>query len=126
MISTKKRFEVLALGTYNFTVTRLPKLKQSDSGYDYYEFDLEAEDPSGKTHQHREFFFPNEDRLKEILIALGGKKNEEGEIEIDEHEAVGQRFKAEIKHEIIKGKERAKIVKIIRETGSSEDEEPPF
>jgi hypothetical protein len=126
MISTRKRFPLLAPGTYNFTVTRLPKVKQGDRGYEYYEFDLEAQDPSGKTQQHREFFFPSEDRLKDMLLALGGEEDEDGEVHIEEPDLVGQTFKGEIKHEIIKGKERAKIVKIIRETGSSEDEEPPF
>ena len=126
MISTKTRFPLLPAGIYRFTVSRVPKLKQSDGGYEYYEFDLEAEDPSGKTCEYREFCFPNEERLKDILLALGGEKDEGGEVHLDEHQALGQTFKGEIKHERIKGKERARIVRIVKDKEFGKDEEPPF
>lgn len=126
MIRTKPRFKLLPEGVYDFTVSRQPKLETHSSGYDYYAFDFEAIDKNGSSHDFREFFFPNEPRLREVLLALGGIEDEEGEIQIDESEVLGLSFKAQVKHLTIKGKERARIEKVIKEKQSDNEEEPPF
>lgn len=126
MIRTKPRFKLIPEGVYDFTVSRRPKLETHPSGYDYYVFDFEAIDKDGFSHNFRDLFFPNEDRLRGILLAVGGIEDEEGEVQIDEDEAVGMNFKGQIKHLVIKGKERARIEVVIKEGQSKNDDEPPF
>ena len=130
MIKTKPRFKLLPEGVYDLTVSRQPKMETHSGGYDYYIFDFEAIDRDGFSHDFREFFFPNEPRLREVLLALGGIEDEEGEIQIDETEVLGLTFKGQVKHLTVKGKERARIEKVIKErqrgAGSSNEEEPPF
>ena len=127
MISTRPRFNLLPEGVYEFTVSSRPRL-ESKHGYDYYVFDLEAIDQDGTKFDYREFFFPNEDRFRQILLVLGGQKDKQGEIQIDETELLGMSFKGEVKHVVIKGKERAKIERVIRERleEGPDREEPPF
>lgn len=125
MIRTKPRFNLLPEGVYEFTVMSRPKL-ETKSGYDYYVFDFEAIDQDGLNHNYREFFFPNEDRFREILSALGGQKDPDGEIQVDETELLGMSFKGEVKHVNIKGKDRARIERVIKEKQKKYDEEPPF
>lgn len=127
MIKTRPRFNLLAEGIYEFFVSHRPKL-DSTRGYDYYVFDFEAIDPAGSKHEFRDFFFPNEERLHDVLLALGGIEDEEGQVQVDEDETVGMSFKGQIKHVVVKGKERARIEKVIedKEQDVKDENEPPF
>ena len=125
MIRTRPRFSLLPEGVYEFTVSSRPKL-ETKHGYDYYVFDFEAIDKDGTKFDYREFFFPNEDRFRQILLALGGQKDKQGEVQIDETEVLGMSFKGQVKHMTIKGEKRAKIDRVIKETKSRNNEEAPF
>ena len=124
MIRTQKRFPLLDEGTYILTLNRKPKL-DSRSGYDFWVFDFDAEDNYEISHPFRAFFFPSDEILKEVLLALGGNRADDGEVEVNEEKILGESFKAEIKHEMIKGRKRAKIVKVYKKK-ESDEEEPPF
>ena len=125
MIRTQKRFPLLDEGIYVLTLNRKPK-SETRSGYDFWVFDFDAEDEYGMTRPYRAFFFPSDDMLKEVLLAFGGWMDDEGEVEVDEEKILGESLKAEIKHEMIKGKKRAKISKVYRKKEESEEEESPF
>jgi len=126
MIRTKTDYRLLPEGIYHLTVSRKPKL-ENKSGYDYYVFDFEAVDKNGYKQDYREFFFPNEERLKKVLLEFGGTEDREGEVQVDEDDVVGEFLTAEIKHVVIKGRTRAKIERVVKEKKADEDEEePPF
>jgi len=125
MIRTKPRFRMLPGGIYVLTVARRPKLDTARD-YEFYVFDFDAVAANGAHYDFRDFFFPNEDRLRQVLFALGGVEDADGEVQIDEDEVLGMTFTAELKQVKIKGKDRVRIERVIEPEGEAKDNEPPF
>jgi len=123
-------------GKYTFTISKEPeKRKHHGPINDFVSilFSFKVDDGRGSVREHRESLLPWEGRYGELLLALGGKKDDKGQVHLSETvDIIGKRFKAEIKHEPDKDdpdKTWARIVNIsIPEVGGEEyeDDEVPF
>jgi len=121
----------LAEGQYTFTISKEPEQrKHSGAKQDFVSvtFFFRAEDSYGNTKSHVESLLPWEPRYKDVLLAIGGVEDEQGEVHLHETEdIVGKSFTAEIVHEEDKrdsSKTWARIVNIEPPGGREEEDVP--
>ena len=119
-------------GKYTFTISKEPeKRKHHGASGEFVSvtFFFKADYNGDYAGDHRESLLPWEQRYGDLLLAIGGEKDDKGQIHLsDQVDIVGKKFKAEIKHEPDKddpSKSWARIRNI--ETPESEgDDEVPF
>ena len=119
-------------GKYTFTISKeYEKRKHTNAQGDPFvsvTFFFKVDDGSGSPREHKESLLPWEDRYGDLLLALGGKRDEKGQIHASELvDIVGKKFQAEIKHEPDKydpDKSWARIVNIETPESDEEDEVP--
>jgi len=121
----------LAEGQYTFTISKEPEQrKHSGAKQDFVSvtFFFRAEDSYGNTKSHVESLLPWEPRYKDVLLAIGGVEDEQGEVHLHETEdIVGKSFTAEIVHEEDKkdsSKTWARIANIEPPGGREEEDVP--
>jgi len=89
-------------GEYAFTVSKeTEKRKHQGSQGDFVSvtFFFKVDDGSGAFREHKESLLPWEERYRDLLLALGGERDDKGQVHLSETvDIVGKRFKAEIKH----------------------------
>ena len=121
----------LAEGQYTFTISKEPEQrKHSGAKQDFISvtFFFRAEDSNGNVRGHIESLLPWESKYKDVLLAIGGMENEQGEVHLHETEdIVGKSFTAEIVHEEDKkdsSKTWARIANIEPPEGKEEEDVP--
>ena len=127
------KYRLLREGTYLFEIIDAPEEGET-KGYDYLNFKFEAEDEYGTKQEFSDRFMSFEDRYRDLLLALGGIEQENGEVTMEE-DVTGKVFKAEIKHEEIETRRGRRTVAKIRNIQlpkpkakpfKENEEEPPF
>ena len=91
-------------GKYTFKVSKeYEKRKHTNAQGDPFvsvTFFFKVDDGSGMPRDHRESLLPWEERYGDLLLALGGTKDDKGQVHLSETgDIVGKKFRAEIKHE---------------------------
>lgn len=106
---TPGKYRLLPEGDYVFEIVSEPEEGES-KGYGYCNFKFEAEDEYGNINEFSDRFMGFEDRYGNLLLALGGLEDKNGEVRMDEEEnVVGKKFRAKIVHQEIDTKRGKKI-----------------
>lgn len=114
------RFELFPEGHYEFTVEKKPDKFKTPSGKATYRKWYFGTTIDGRHRRFVTALFPWDSR--DLLLALGGVVCEDGEIEWDDEEVVGKKFRTEIVHSLdYKGIIRATLTNI-----EGMDEDIPF
>lgn len=133
-------------GRYKFIVAESPvkRRQESRSGEDFIKviFVFKVEMPDGRFRKHTEHIVPWDMKYGDLLLALGGIRDESNEIhlgDVDEDDLVGKEFWAEIAHEpdrkdptktyakiaSIEVPGEGEVEEVTEPTGKSFDDEPP-
>ena len=120
-------------GEYIFTISKEPeKRKHQGAQGDFVSvtFFFKVDDGSGVPREHKESLLPWEERYGTLLLALGGERDEKGQVHLsDMMDIIGKKFKAEIKHEPDRddpSKTWARISSIETPEGIPEEDDVPF
>lgn len=124
--------QLLPEGHYRFKVSDEPEVRKNENGKIYIIFKFIASD-GVVTRQYRDVFAPWEERYRDLLLALGAKRDEKGKISLTQ-DPIGKVFEADIVHVIDPKdptKTRDKIANImvfddVPISEKSEDDDIPF
>jgi len=97
-----KPSDKLPEGHYRFTISKPPEKRKTGNDKIFIRFYFTAHDSTGETQNHMEGFFPWTSRYGDLLLALGGERDEKGEVHLsgfDEDDLVGKRVRADIEYE---------------------------
>jgi len=131
-------YELIPEGEYLLQIREEPEARKqtSSSGNEYimYIFKFTAtHEQSGYTRKYNDIFVRWNPLFKDLLIACGGKEDNDGKIHLSETEIIGKQLKAKIEHVANPNKPdelRAKITRIEVSNDvpppSKSDDEVPF
>lgn len=96
-------------GTWRFRVTRMPKDDdRTKAGKKYYKFFFSIIFPDGNEQDYQENFFPWREEYRDLLLALGGKEDDKGRVQIDKEESIiGKVIQADIVYETPTGSDKS-------------------
>lgn len=90
--------ELAPEGRYLFEITDDPEQREGRKGVKYFVLKLAINFKDGSRRKFYQNIGPWEERYGDFLIALGGKKDDEGIIDLGDIELVGMEFEAEVVH----------------------------
>ena len=88
--------QLLPEGHYKFRVSEEPEVRKNENGKIFVVFKFIASDGI-LTRKYRDVFAPWEERYRNLLLALGGKKDPDGRVHL-EGDFIGKMFEADIIH----------------------------
>lgn len=107
-------------GHYVFKIKDEPerrkKTSQAGNPYIYYIFKFVATDMAGDDRDFSDVFVRFDDRLGDLLIAVGGKAGDDGKIHMEEVDLIGRQFEGDVALEENPnkpGEKKSKIVNIV-------------
>jgi len=121
-------------GKYLFKVKAEPEVRKATYAAKgrtfeskFIKIELMAKMPDGSGRKYTEMFFANEDRYRDLLLALGGKRSADGIIHTpDSFDTIGKTFEGEVAQVRDKKdptKVRTRIIQIFLKGGDAFDEE---
>ncbi len=85
-------------GRYLFEIIDDPEQRKGLKGGEYYIFKLAINFEDGSSRKFNQIIVPWEVRYGNLLLALGGKQEDKGAVDLGDIDLVGVEFEAEIVH----------------------------
>ena len=90
--------KLMAEGRYQFQIADEPECRQGRQGGGYLILKLEIIFKDGSRKKFNTIMIPWEKNYGDLLLALGGEKDAQGNVELNEIDLLGKQFWAEIYH----------------------------
>ena len=115
------QYALVQKGNYLLTVVGIPEKRRSESGQSTYRIWKFSYLKGSERYSFNVLCFPWES--EELLLAVGGIKQDDGTVEWDDEQVAGKSFRADVVHRADnKGKMREKLENI----QAVDTDEPPF